>query len=417
MKLIKRILYIAAAALLCGCGQTKSYTADTGAEADVKLSFFGYKADALNLTAIEDCLGNFMDEHPDIEIVYEGLKGNVYWDAFDKRLETGNVDDIIMIDHDRLLEMSSEGKLADLSDLAGIDNFTELMRGQIQNDDGSVYFLPLCISAHGFYCNLDLLAEYGQAVPTNYEELAEVCDFFVSEGITPIIVNNYDSLLTTVIAKGMYSVYQSDDSAEIINQFNSGEKNIAEQLLPGLELVQTFIDRGWIDREEALVTNLTSDDIALFAEGNHPFMITGGWASPRVEALKPDFDFMIYPYPVLEDGSVLVATANTCISVSAESEHTEEAKAFAEFVIQKDVIWEYCDSQSSFTPLYDDRLPSDSHVAPMFEYLTNGRSVIGADYNITLPLDSSLRQVTLDMLGGMSAEDAAAELETLLYSD
>ena len=45
------------------------------------LSVFGYKADALNLIAIEKILNRFMEENPDIIVNYEGVKGIEYWKA------------------------------------------------------------------------------------------------------------------------------------------------------------------------------------------------------------------------------------------------------------------------------------------------------------------------------------------------
>lgn len=409
---------VMAAVVLCvlgGCskGQSENIVMETGGKAETEdglaLTFMGYKADALNLVAIEAALRGFMDENPYITVNYEGIKGTAYWEAFEKRADSGNLTDIIMVDRDHMLALRDEDRLMDLSDLATIENFAPLAYSQIVAEDGGIYFLPTCISTYNLYINHDLLKEHGQKIPTNYSEFAAVCDYFAARGVTPVIANNYGSLKSLVIAKGMYPVYQKENYREEIEAFNSGEKDITETLRPGVELVETMIERGWFDCEEVLSTNQTSDDLALFVQGERPFMITGGWASPRVAAQEPAFTYGVYPYPVLEDGSVLVMEVNTCVSVCKDGDNPEAGKKLTEYMTQKDVMWQYCDSQSSYTPLKDERMPSDETIAPSAPYLTNGRSVLGVDYNLDLPLDSALRECVGQMLAGMDS-DAALEL-------
>jgi raffinose/stachyose/melibiose transport system substrate-binding protein len=414
--------------LLSGCGSVSIgsgnsiYIEDpaeeaSGAAEEVQLTFFGFKADALNLTAIETALQGYMDENPNVSISYEGLKSSAYWDALDARAENDELDNIFMVHHDDVVELKAEGKLSDLSDLATLSNFSDMARSQFTESDGSVYFLPTVITTFGFYVNYDMLEEYGYEVPTNWDELAAVCDGFVSQGIVPIIGNNFTTWRSLIAAKSLYPVYQMDDPAEMIEKFNSGEVNMMDYLSDGIDLVGEMLDRGWFDKEEALVTQPTSDDLELFAAGDRPFMITGSWATPRVMALEPDFEYGIYPFPILEDGSVLVMNVDTCISVASHADNVDQAKDFVEYLTQPDVILDYCDTQSSYTPLDDSRTPSDETMAPSVEYLFNGRSVIGADYRLELPLDNAENEVGEAMLSGMGTEEAKALMAQLLYSE
>jgi raffinose/stachyose/melibiose transport system substrate-binding protein len=182
-------------------------------------------------------------------------------------------------------------------------------------------------------------------------------------------------------------------------------------------MVGEMLDRGWFDREEALETSSTSDDLELFAQGDRPFMITGGWASQRLKAKGADFDYGIYPFPILEDGSVLVMNVDTCISVAAHADNLDITKDFVEYFTQPDVIMEYCNTQSSYTPLEDDRTPSDETIAPSVPYLFNGQSVIGSDYRLNLPLDNAENEIGKLMLAGMGTEDAIAKMAELIHED
>ena len=66
---------------------------------------------------------------------------------------------------------------------------------------------------------------------------------------------------------------------------------------------------------------------------------------------------------------------DTRIGINANSRYPEEAKQFMEYLTQNDVMWEFVDSQSSFSPLKENRLAEDDAIQPVGPYLTNGRSV------------------------------------------
>ena len=406
--------------VLASCSQrsTQNYVFSAGPpsqEPQTSLTFFGFKHEALNVTAIEDALHGFMDQYPSVNISYDGIKSPEYFEVLEKRISTGNGDDVFMVDHARVLELGEQGRLADLSDLSTIENFSDLARSQM-GADGTVDYLPTSISAFGLYCNLNLLEEHGQKVPENLAELEAVCDHFVSQGITPIVANNDISLKTVVLARSLLPYYQSGNSAGEMARFNTGEADLAHALRPGFELVEQMLARGWVDPAEALATAKTKDDLVLFAQGHRPFMLTGAWAAPRVRELKPEFDFEVRPYPILEDGCVLVLNVDTRISVNADSPHLDEAKQFVEYLTQSDVMWEFVNSQSSFSPLKENRLADDKAIQSIGPYLTNGRSILGSDDNLRFPIWDMARQCVVGMLEGDSARAAELRMQELIES-
>lgn len=406
------------AGTLAGCAsdQGENIVFDDGtqsARTQTGLTFFGFKYEALNVTAIEDSLHGFMDEYPDISISYDGIKSPEYFDVLNKRLAAGMGDDIFMVDHERVLELGGQGRLADLSSVSTLGQFSELAKGQM-TASGAVYYLPTSISAFGLYCNLDLLKQHGQKIPENLAELEEVCDYFVSQGITPIVANNDISLKTIAIARAMLPYYQQEDPAGSIIRLNSDRDGLTNAFSSGFMLVGRMLERGWVDRGEALNTAKTKDDLELFSKGDRPFMLTGAWAVPRLRGLEPDFDFEVRPYPVMEDGCVLVINIDTRISVNADSPHRKEAIQFVEYLTQSDPMWEFVNSQCSFSPLEENRLAQENAVAPIGPYLSNGRSVIGSDDNLNFPVWDISRQCIVGMLEGDTAGDAVSNMEKLL---
>lgn len=404
--------------ILCGCKKQQSENIVLNQSKETKtsqaeLTFFGFKYEALNVKAIENALHSFMEKNPDITISYDGIKSPAYFDVLEKRLNTGNGDDIIMVDHAWALELEKQNRLADLSDLSTLDQFSDLAKSQM-SINGKISYLPTSISAFGLYCNLDLLKEHGQAVPENLSELEAVCDYFVSKGITPIVANNDISLKTIIIAKGMLPYYQQENSVQVISQFNKKKADLVDALKPGFELVEQMLESGWVNREEALKTKKTEDDLTIFAKGKQPFMLTGAWAVPRLRDLKPTFEFEVKPYPIFEDGSVLVVNVDTRLSVLADSSHLKESKQFVEYLTKPDVIWEFVNSQCSFSPLRENRLADDKAIQSIGSYLTNGRSVIGSDDNINLPIWDITRESVVGMLKGDDATTAVTNMNNMI---
>ena len=123
------------ALLLSGCSRQNAtiYEPETtqASSTETKLTFFGFKYEAINVAAIEDSLRSFMQKNNRISITYEGIKGVNYYEVLDKRINTKNGDDIFMVDQASVLALKKKGALADLSDLSTINNFSDLVKNQM----------------------------------------------------------------------------------------------------------------------------------------------------------------------------------------------------------------------------------------------------------------------------------------------
>lgn len=392
---------------LTGCLGSGSQVVVT--EADLpeekgRMTFFGNKVEAENVSAIENALNRFMDDNPGMTITYESVKGNAYYEALESRLNTGNGDDLFIVNHDTVLEYAKSGVLADLSDLPGLEHFTDFALEQMQTGE-SVYFVPTTISAFGLYCNLDLLNKYRRKVPENLAEWEETCHFFKEKGILPIIANNDISLKTLAIAVSFYPAYSEQTMGGLCAQINSGEKELAGCMEKGMELVERFISEGYVDARLAAETEKTSDDLEQFAQGESPFMLTGAWAAGRVKKMA-DFQFEVYPYPVLEDGVVMVVNLDTCLALLAESGETVNARKFMEFFLQEDQLAPFVDSQCSFSPMKEVKSSNMKEIGPLQDFMRENPVVIGADARMELPIWSMSREACRALLAGDGLEKA-----------
>ena len=372
--------------------------------ADTMLTFFGFKYEPLNVTVIEDILHGFMDEHPGVNVSYESLKSRPYFEALDKRLATGNGDDVFMVDHDANLAYSQAGYLADLSLLPTIGTFKGIARDQMFAG-GSLTYVPTSISAFGLYCNLDLLAERGVAVPQTYPELLAACAAFADADVAPIVCNNDISLKTFAIARALGPLYRSGTAADAIEGFNERPEELARALAPGFEAVKELVSRGFVDASTALETKKTSDDLEQFAAGKAPFMLTGAWASVRMHELAPSLAYEVHPYPAFDDGHALVVNVDTRVSVNSNSPQRDVAMEFVTYLTSQDAIERFANSQCSFSPLDKAFMPDDQAVRPVAACFEEDEAVIGSDDRLLYPIWDLTRQCVVSLLEGASVQE------------
>ena len=211
---------------------------------------------------------------------------------------------------------------------------------------------------------------------------------------------------TLAIGAGFYPVYQEGRQAEVFEGINSGRDALSDYLRPGFSLAGTLIDRGYVDAQTASITRKTSDDLAEFARGEAPFMLTGAWAAGRLEEMAADLDFEVHPLPVLEDGSLLVINADTRLSVNRSSEHLDDAMKFVEYFTREENILKFADQQASLSPLKTSMPTSVKAIQPLIPCYEEGRVVFGADAGLDIPIWDLTAEVSRRLLSGQALNDA-----------
>lgn len=380
------------------------------AQKRTQITFFGFKWESANVTAIETLITEFMARNPTVAVLYESIKGRAYFPVLLKRMATGNGDDIFMVDHDSLLTLSRQGCLKDLSGLPELRTYNRLALSQMREPDGSVYFLPMSISAFGLYCNLELLHKYDVPIPRTYQDFLEACRVFSAAGVTPIVANNDISLKTLVLARGLYDLYGGEDTAQRLADLNNGQTRLSAYLRPGFELLKLLCDRGYIDPEKTLRTSKTKDDLEEFARGESPFMLTGVWASVRMKKMAT-FPYKVVPYPVREDGPVLVINIDIRLALNAHGKKQEETLRFLRHMVTPEAVAAYNQSQSSFSPLKKAAPLLDDAVRDIGDHLKEGRTMLGADAHFDFPIWDISRAASLRIVEGASVEEALRYLD------
>ena len=109
---------------------------------------------------------------------------------------------------------------------------------------------------------------------------------------------------------------------------------------------------------------------------------------------------------MLAAGSLIVINADTRLSVNADSNNMEAAMQFVEYFTSKENIQKFADQQSSFSPLKGGNLSPVSEIQTMLLCYESGRTVIGADALLDLPIWNITEEVSKKLLRGEPLEAA-----------
>lgn len=406
----------AATAVISGCAASGSGSilildgVVGGTSSTVKM--YGNRADRYSLSVIESTLQKFMAENSVIA-TYESATDKAYLQSLERRYSSANLDDIFTIEHDLLFDMKDSGILADLTQTVDIDSFNDIVKSQLYIE-GSIYAVPTSISTYGLYVNHDLLAEYGYTqAPTTLAEFSKMCATFKNNAITPIICNNFSSISSLIYAVGMYGAYSGGNTAGELKEFNSNPTALYSGISKGIDFVYEMIANDWIDIEQAALCEQGTTDLELFSSGQYPFMIAGSWTSDtNKEKEGKQFEYIIYPYPVLENGSVLVVKPDM-LSVK-KGENEELSKKLVSLMTKSETLLSLNHWLSRFSPLKDLQEDASEEIILSASNLQEGKFVICGDMRLSVPLESYLSTCSALILQNKSAEDVKATLYSLL---
>lgn len=128
-------------------------------------------------------------QFPDIDFTF--VVGYNTMDFYSDLNSRGSLPDIITC---RRFSLNDAAHMSDmLMDLSGTDLAGSFYDNYLENNrepDGAIRWLPMCAEVDGYVANKDLFEEYNIPLPTNYEEFAQACRLFESQGIAGYI-NDY----------------------------------------------------------------------------------------------------------------------------------------------------------------------------------------------------------------------------------
>ena len=227
-------------------------------------------------------LEKFEEEHPDIQIDYTFMPYTDHVEKLKVDLSAGDAADVYgvqtgaMYKEFRDFEEDLTPYMAEKYGDDWTSNFNEYAMSLLQGDDGEYYAVPLGLSYAGYvWANMSYFDKYNLELPTNYDELKEVCQTFRDNGEYPLVIGAKDSWINIDTWMNIAADINKDKLYSAIE----GETPFTdEDLVQSFQIWQNCFTDG-VFQDGALGVGMYSDSTDMYQkEGSIPMILNGSWA-------------------------------------------------------------------------------------------------------------------------------------------
>lgn len=410
-----------AAVMLSGCTDEKSelQIKEEKPEKTIITLFLPLDGNSYSVGIYKDVIADYNRMSDTIEIRVDGLStGDGYNQALLQRLENGGEGaDLFIVNADSVKQLNAKGYFYDLSGLSAYNLLNETAKEQARID-GTVYTIPLQMTAYGLYVNVGLLRQYGLEAPRNLNEFLHCCEVLKADGITPLSLNRWYALTCMAMSRGLSPLYQSEDKENLLAGLNDGSVNISSYMLDGFRFFKELTEKGYygegITAEEADAIKAGTSDMDNFVSGKTAFAVFTTSSVDQISRTAPDMEFIQQGFPVLPDGTVSMPTLAARLCVNAKGAHIEEALDAVEYLTATRAE-EFIAEGSGFLPSiqYEKESSIDKRTVPIYQDAVSPGQVPIEDMSLRFTYWDTTRELCIKIIGGMSAEDAAKEYDRI----
>jgi len=303
---------------------------ETATEEKVKLTIGSWRTE--DVAKYEKVIALFNETNPDIEVEFSPTKNTEYNTVLNTALQAGEGPDIFHLrPYAAGLKLADAGFVEPITDINGLDTFSEDYLAASKGADGEQYGVPLNISSTQFFYNKKIFADQGLEVPTTWDEFIEVNEKLLKADITPIAMGTKEGWLLS-LSHGIVGAGVLDGNA------------FAEKLVTG---ETDFSDPAFVESIEAMndlkkyfpanSEGLGMDDIrTIFAMEQAAMFPLGSWEIPVVSELNPDLDYGFFPMPSKTGNQSVTTWVDGSFAINAKSKNIDAAKTFLEFLTTKE---------------------------------------------------------------------------------
>ena len=369
-KLMFMLLAVAMIICLSACGSEKQEEAtdegfspalDTSTECQITVTG-GYD----NFEALEAEFDSFNEYYPNVELTF--TKVDDYNNMIGMVLDGNDAPDIYvnyswMYGRDQYKSCIDHAE--DLADSSlGLDLDCIRSNIMLKTSDGTLPMVPVFANTYGMLVNNSLFEKEGLSVPTNYEELVEVCDAFREKDYeNPIMgfTKEETTSLFTLTAYPFFCETMADD-AEAVEKFNALDPSAGECMRPTLEKMEQFLNDGCANLDACAEIEDNYEAVILrFFEGDVPMMACSGDTvsgtkkrESQSEAFTANsFDYSFAPIPMSDEGVCFLDMPNLQFSVNKDSANLDMANEFMRFLVTPKELNEMAQNKGLMSPTKD----------------------------------------------------------------
>jgi raffinose/stachyose/melibiose transport system substrate-binding protein len=299
----------------------------------------------------EKLIPAFEKANQGIKVVFAPSAPTEYNAALNAKLDAGSAGDLITCrPFDASLDLYKKGHLADLSSLAGMENFSDVAKSAWQTDDGAATFcVPMASVIHGFIYNKDAFDKLGIAVPATEAEFFAALDKIKADGTyIPMAMGTKD--LWEAATMGYQNIGP--------NYWKGEEGRLAlikgEQKLTDPQWVEPYATLAkWKDYlGDGFEAQTYPDSQNLFTLGRAAIYPAGSWEISGFNT-QAQFKMGAFPPPVKAAGDTCYISDHTDIAIglNAKSPNADAAKTFLSWVASPEFADIYANALPGFFSL------------------------------------------------------------------
>lgn len=273
---------------------------------------------------IEQAGAKFTDLNPNITIKFVNVELGDTASAIALDGPGGTGPDLFAAPHDKLGELVVGGHVLP-SDAAAVGEKALSSCVDALTYDGVLYGYPAAAETYALYYNRALIKE--DEVPKTWDELITWTNAFNADNpnkygfVMDVTTMYYTVIFTTANGNRLFGADGQDTSSSYLN---------TPDAVKGMKLFQSL---------KPVMRNVASADLATdtadgaFAAGNAAMHISGPWNISNFESAGIDFGVTVLPSLPGDDTPAAAFSGTRGMFVSAYSDNTEEAAAFAKFLM------------------------------------------------------------------------------------
>jgi raffinose/stachyose/melibiose transport system substrate-binding protein len=388
---------------------------------DVTLTIESWRNDDLAIWQ-EKLIPAFEAKNPGIKVVFSPSAPTEYNAALNAKLDAGSAGDLITCrPFDASLELYNKKHLADLTGLAGMENFSDVAKSAWTTDDGKTTFcVPMASVIHGFIYNKDAFDQLKLSVPTTEEEFFAALDKIKADGnYIPMAMGTKD--LWEAATMGYQNIGP--------NYWKGEEGRLA--LIKG---EQKLTDEPWVEPFRVLAkwkdylgdgfeAQTYPDSQNLFTLGRAAIYPAGSWEISGFNT-QAQFKMGAFPPPVKKAGDTCYISDHNDIGIglNAKSPNAEAAKTFLTWVASPEFADIYANALPGFFSLNSTAVKMTDPLAQEFvSWREKCKPTIRSTYQIlsrgTPNLENETWVASANVINGtQTPEDAAKKLQDGLDS-
>ncbi|PJF09944.1 ABC transporter substrate-binding protein [Pseudorhodobacter sp. MZDSW-24AT] len=314
----------------------------------------------------ETIIPAFNAQHPDISVVFSPTAPAEYNAVLNSKLSAGSAGDLITCrPFDASLELFNQGHLTDLTDLAGMANFSDVAKSAWQTDDGAATFcVPMASVIHGFIYNADAFAALGIEEPKTEAEFYAALDKIKADGTyIPMAMGTNDQWeAATMGYNNIGPTYWKGEEGR--RALIAGEQKLTDPqwVAPFEQLAK------WKDYlGDGFEAQTYPDSQNLFTLGRAAIYPAGSWEISGFNA-QADFKMGAFAPPVAAAGDTCYISDHTDIGIgmNAKSPNAEAAKVFLDWVASAEFATLYANALPGFFSLNSTPVQMEDPLAQEF---------------------------------------------------